>query len=62
LLEALQVYVAYDEYVNGPEGDPETNRLQKAKAAIASALGHKSDEQRCTFPDCSHKDVTECGK
>lgn len=39
LLEALRVYVAYDEYINGPDGDPSTDRLQKAKAALAKAGG-----------------------
>lgn len=39
LLEVLRVYAAYDEYINGPEGDPSTDRLQKAKVAIAKAEG-----------------------
>jgi hypothetical protein len=39
LLEVLRIYAAYDEYINGVEGDPSTDRLQKAKAAIAKAEG-----------------------
>lgn len=37
LLDALRVYVEYDEYINGPEGDPRADRLQKARAAIEKA-------------------------
>lgn len=39
LRAALSAYVAYDEFINGAEGDPSTDRLQVARAAIAKATG-----------------------
>ena len=42
LLAALRVYVAYDEYINGPDGDKSTNRLQIARAAITKITGSTS--------------------
>jgi hypothetical protein len=35
LRAALQTYVDYDVYINGVDGDPRTDRLQKAREALA---------------------------
>jgi hypothetical protein len=37
LVAALATYVAYDELINGPDGDPDTDRLQVAREAIEKA-------------------------
>lgn len=42
LRAALSTYVAYDEFINGPDGDQSTDRLQVARAAIAKATGAAS--------------------
>lgn len=45
LVAALQTYVKYDEYINGPEGDAFTDRLQVARAALTKAGAALDDAQ-----------------
>jgi hypothetical protein len=46
LRAALRKYVEYDEYINGPEGDSSTDRLQRARAALAGEYSAVETEAR----------------
>jgi hypothetical protein len=47
-LRPLRMYFKYDEYINGPSGDPRDDRLQLARAAIASIERTLSQTQEPT--------------
>lgn len=46
LVAALQAYVAYDEYINGPDGDSSTDRLQAARAALTKAAPEQQEQSK----------------